>query len=638
VKVLARATAAAFAVLATCIAGGTASAAVTRTAPSGGIIAVPKAPSPQANTSGGLPEIDAATQDGDPLATGATVHRGYTKSIDKHGRRGNGNHGTNPTLAQSFDGLDFFDQRFANGGNQFSVEPPDQGLCVGNGKVVEIVNSVYQVFSTTGQALTNPIDVNSLFGYAPAIVRSGPNRGQVGPDVFDPSCLFDQQTGKFFIVASTLDRVGTTSALAGTSHVDILVGSDPTQSYQRFSIDTTNDEQCTLDGKKPGPCFPDFPHIGADAYGFYVTTNVFDFFGPDFNGVHVYAMPKALLASGASSVPVTLLSTNGDTPDGTGFSVIPAVTPGTQFQTDNNGTEYFVSSRAVFTDDGTSNSIVIWKLTNTRSLLSSSPNPQLGFSLVNVDEYGIPAPPTQKPGNVPLANCVGSTTLIPAIGAPCWSVLGLGFTHPVTKTENVLDGNDSRVGAVSFANGKLWATLGSAASDSSGQPFDGVAWYVMNPSPSNVQLINQGLLVKDGTNLTYPSIAATENGRAALNFTIVGPNDYASAGYAGLDPRLGTGDVQYAAVGAGPQDGFSEYAPFFKNGSPRPRWGDYSASVADGHSIWTANEYIGQTCTFEQYLQPSPTNTAAFGTCGNTRGSLGNWDTRISQLDTSRAR
>src|SRR5690242_16461083 len=38
-----------------------------------------------------------------------------------------------PGLTQSFHGLDGFDQRFANGGNQFSVEPPDQALCVGNG-------------------------------------------------------------------------------------------------------------------------------------------------------------------------------------------------------------------------------------------------------------------------------------------------------------------------------------------------------------------------------------------------------------------------------------------------------------------------------------------------------------------------
>ena len=34
---------------------------------------------------------------------------------------------SNPQLGTHFQGLNFHDQRFANGGNQFSVEPPDQG-------------------------------------------------------------------------------------------------------------------------------------------------------------------------------------------------------------------------------------------------------------------------------------------------------------------------------------------------------------------------------------------------------------------------------------------------------------------------------------------------------------------------------
>ena len=148
----------------------------------------------------------------------------------------------------------------------------------------------------------------------------------------------------------------------------------------------------------------------------------------------------------------------------------------------------------------------------------------------------------------------------------------------------------------------------------------------------NPSVASQGMLVKDGANLTYPSIAVTAGGGAALSFTIVGPSDFPSAGYAGLSATGGTSGVNYAATGVGPQDGFSEYRPFFADGSPRPRWGDYGAAAADGNSIWAASEYIGQTCTFDQYLQPSPTNLATFGTCNDTRGSLGNWDTRISRL------
>jgi hypothetical protein len=49
---------------------------------------------------------------------------------------------SNPAFKNGFEGLNLFQQRYARGGNQFTVEPPDQGLCVGNGYVVEAVNPV----------------------------------------------------------------------------------------------------------------------------------------------------------------------------------------------------------------------------------------------------------------------------------------------------------------------------------------------------------------------------------------------------------------------------------------------------------------------------------------------------------------
>ena len=56
--------------------------------------------------------------------------------------------GPNPELTLSFNGLNHRDQRLANGGNQFSLEPPDQALCVGNGFTVESVNSVLRVYGS----------------------------------------------------------------------------------------------------------------------------------------------------------------------------------------------------------------------------------------------------------------------------------------------------------------------------------------------------------------------------------------------------------------------------------------------------------------------------------------------------------
>ena len=61
---------------------------------------------------------------------------------------------SNPQFNTGFEGLNHYQQRYSRGGNQFSVEPPDQGMCVGNGYVVESVNDVFNVFSqATGASL-----------------------------------------------------------------------------------------------------------------------------------------------------------------------------------------------------------------------------------------------------------------------------------------------------------------------------------------------------------------------------------------------------------------------------------------------------------------------------------------------------
>ena len=83
--------------------------------------------------------------------------------------------------------------------------------------------------------------------------------------------------------------------------------------------------------------------------------------------------------------------------------------------------------------------------------------------------------------------------------------------------------------------------------------------------------------------------------------------------------------MHLAVAGVGPQDGFSEYAAFASGGvHPRPRWGDYGATAFDGTGLCVNGRVHGQTCTDAQY-------TAA-PKRAKTRGVLGNWDTRISQI------
>src|SRR2546421_843177 len=147
---------------------------------------------------------------------------------------------SNPTFNFGFEGVNFYQQRYSRGGNQFSVEPPDQALCAGNGFVLEAVNDVLNIFDTSGNSVlpdntatnivagfprnvNHAVDLNSFYGYAPAINRS---TGVRGPFVTDPSCLYDAQTQRFFVVVLTLNSVAggpCQGVFTCVNHLDIAV-------------------------------------------------------------------------------------------------------------------------------------------------------------------------------------------------------------------------------------------------------------------------------------------------------------------------------------------------------------------------------------------------------------------------------
>src|SRR3954469_11471871 len=133
---------------------------------------------------------DSDEQGPEPFS-GTIVNRAHSHG-NGHGGTGHGKKaGSNPELQSSFDGLNARQQRLANGGNQFTVEPPDQGLCVGNGFVLESVNTVLRAHTTDGTPASGTVDLNSFYGY-PAQIDRGVDPPTIGPFTTDPSCLFDE--------------------------------------------------------------------------------------------------------------------------------------------------------------------------------------------------------------------------------------------------------------------------------------------------------------------------------------------------------------------------------------------------------------------------------------------------------------
>jgi hypothetical protein len=587
-----------------------------------------------------------------PVDRSQTV--GRTAAGNVSGEAGNG--GSDPRKVVSFDGLNHRAQRTANGGNQFSVEPPDQGLCVGNGFVMETVNDVLNVYSASGRSLLNvPTDLNTFYNYIPAINRS---TGVRGPFVTDPSCYFDVATKRWFHVVLTLEVQPTgpqAGAFLGPNHLDIAVSQTPSPlgKWTIYAPLPVQDDG-TLGGGpnhhcSPGPtnpvqtnpnaCIGDYPHIGADANGFYITTNEYTFFGPEITAVaQIYAFSKRALAAGHTAPVTQLDTTNRVRGNQAGFTVWPAESPNGHFATGAGGTEYFLSSNAADEVNPalnrTSTDLIVWALTHTASLNSASPSLSLTDTVLQVARYAMPAPSNQKVGNTPLRQCINDTKLPTPFGIGCWQLL-FGAEPAHNEVESVIDSNDTRMQQVMYADGKLVGALDTALKVH-GKTQAGIEWFSVTPhltsSGLGANLSGNGYFGARDTNLTYPAIGINEHGDGVMAFTLLGKNDFPSAAYASFSATSGPGEIHIAAAGRGPDDGFTSYAAEVGT-PPRTRWGDYGAAVVDGSNIWIASEYIGQTCTFKQYTSGvSATSLGTFGSCGATRTSLGNWDTRITEL------
>jgi hypothetical protein len=557
-----------------------------------------------------------------------------------------------PEAAVTFAGLNHSDNRLANGGNQFSNEPPDQALCVGPSHVLEGVNTVMRVYDKGGAAVSPTISFNEFFGYAPAIDR---DTGVFGAFITDPVCHFDPATGRFFLAVLTLDQDPTTGDFTGKNRLDLAVSttSDPNGVWKRYSMPVQNDgtegtpdHDCDSDPDapsevtNPSACIGDYPHLGADRYGVYLTTNEYSFFGDGSNGgaaytgSQIYAISKAQLVSGVASP--TIVNFNAPTLGKfRSFTVWPATAPEGQDSTANNGTEFLLSSTL---GDGSETGnfaasedrIGLWSLTNTRSLDAATPDLRLQNRLIKGDTYTLPPKATQKDGPTPLKDCLNDRTDRFGEGLGCWAL----FVDAEPTEEEVtspLDSNDTRMQQVVYSGGTIFGALDTGVTPTtrgrSQVARAGVLWVGVRPTFNNGKLKGKtersGYVTVAHHDLTYPAVGATPSGRIVMAATLSGRDHFPSASYTVLTDRRPT--VRVASEGVGPQDGFTGYKALVGD-PPRPRWGDYGATAMDGNTLWLASESIEQSCTLDEYL------TDPIGSCGGTRTALANWGTRVTGL------
>ena len=398
--------------------------------------------------------------------------------------------GASPLIA-NFNGVSSRDSAVTNFGQEF--EPPDQGLCAGNGFVMEMVNSAYTVYRPNGSVVTGPFNVNGPFNEGLTQFTS------------DPRCYYDAATHTWF--ATILFISGGESASGNQSHLDIAVNptGDPTKLWTNYQIDTTD-----LGG--PGcPCFGDQPTLGIDAYNLYVTTNEFSINGPPFafNGAQIYAISKKDLVS-LSSAPHFVHFGHLSIGKTIAASVQPALTTGTP------SAEYFLSS---LDPTGTFDQrIGVWALTNVRSV-STGGTPTLSSIVAQSEAYGIPPPAEQR----------GSSS--------------------------TLDSGDDRMQQTQFIGGNIWGELTTAITIGSSQRA-GAAWFKVRPSLSGGVITKagiplQGYVAAQDRDFIYPALQVAPNGAAAIVGTLSGDTVFPSAAFTRLTPgSTSFGPVQIAAQGS----------------------------------------------------------------------------------------
>ena len=426
----------------------------------------------------------------------------------------------------NFNGVSSRDSQFTN--YELTFEPPDQGLCEGNGFVLEAVNSAYRIYKKTGTSLRGPFNINDLF--------------DVGGQQFtsDPRCWYDTSTQTWFATILFLNSAGTQGSLL----IAVRHSTDPRGLWNEYSIDTTDASQSGC------PCFGDQPRIGVDGTNLYVTDDEFSINGPGFFGPEVWAFDKAQLVAGDPTVNFARFA-HLNAP----LAPQPALTHA------NPSAEFFLGS---LDPNGTGdNRIQVWAMTNENQV-GLGHTPTLTSVVIPSEAYAVPPPAPQK----------GVTS----------STCGLA-----PNLMGCLDSGDDRMQQVEYAGGTVWGELTTAiqpAGDS--QVRAGGAWFQVWPhlgstGITGASIVRQGYLAAKGQYEIYPAVQPDAAGNAAVIFTLTSSSRFPSAAYATLKASGSNfGPAVVAAAGTGNYDKtatrWGDYS--------------FAVPDSSAHTAWLATEYI----------------------------------------------
>jgi len=509
--------------------------------------------------------------------------------------------------AQNY-GLNAYDQAVVGG---YDLTPPDQALAEGNGFVLEAVNNVFMITDTNFNHSTNIESMENF--WAPAL-------GITGFDsVSDPKAYYDNVTRKWYVTEAAYNANFTGG---GAVFIAVSSTSDPLSIWNIYVLDVSFDgDICGFDG-----CFGDQPLLGMDGHALYISTNSFDNDSLTFNGAQMYIIDSTALAAGLT-FPNLVYFNLGDVPTPEGgtcpsvfcwASVQPATSPNRAQTNGGNGTEFGMSSLDWF--GSVDNRIAVWVFQNTATISQVSPAIFWGYIIGSGESYGFPY--TDTPFYSPYAE-QPSSGLTPLCDVEFGPLCEPG---PIAN-------NDDRMNEVKAVGGntfQLWAGLNTDAtvSDPIGHLHrrSAIAWFNVQGTIGcgflcSIGWHNYGYIASWNNDVIFPAIGvATTGTNAAIVYTLTGNTHFPSVAVSKVTSTTQVTSIGNVRPGADVLDDFSWYE------IGQPRYGDYSAAVGDGRTIYLATEYI-------QYPNCTASDFFFDPTCGGTRSEDTNWGTGLVKVN-----
>ena len=401
-----------------------------------------------------------------------------------------------PRLAKSFGGIPYT-----------GLFPPDCTAAAGPDHVVIATNASFAIYSKSG-AKKFQSTFTDWFDFLPEVQ---------GAFFFDPKLVYDQHDDHFVMV------------------VDASRDSD-TRSWYLLSVSETSDAQGTwwvwaldmqLNGSTPTDDFADFPGVGLDDQGIYLTSNLFSpFAGGPFAYSKLRILDKREVYAFGNLSWFDFFAIQ-DASGELAFTVQPA------HSYDSRSTAYLLSS-----DSTQSTKLTLYSLKNP-----VSNSPRLLRKGVTVAAYSFPPEAAQRGGG-PLINS-----------------------------------GDARLLNTVLRDGSLYATHAVAHDWGSGL-VAALRFYQLTLSGSVVQDLTYGA---DLFHYYYPAIMPNRDGDLALVFCRSSSTEYAAARFTGRRASDPPGSLEASQL---LKAGAAHYALLDDIG--RNRWGDFSgiASDPEDDSLW----------------------------------------------------